>query len=595
MATLLEKYAKDSLVGRAYAFAEEAHKGVQRASGDPYFTHSAAVAETVAAWGLDEASIAAALLHDVVEDTGYTFEDVERTFGSEVRFLVQGLTKLDTLPHKVEDTEVENLRKFIVSFSEDLRVLIVKLADRLHNMRTLGALPDERRKKFAWETLELYAPLAYRLGMQKLSGELEDLAFPHAFPDEYAWLERAIKEPYEERLAYAHLLVPKVKALLKTHGIENAEVNARAKRRYSLYKKLLRHDMDVSKIYDLVAVRIITNTIANCYAALGVVHQEWPPLPSRFKDYIARPKPNGYRSLHTTVFCVDHKITEFQIRTAEMHAEDELGIAAYWAYQQARNTKGGSKRWSGVQNKKELLWVEQLRNWQGTFAGTDKFLQALKTEFFKDRIFVLTPENDIIDLPAGASPVDFAYRIHSDLGDSCVGAKVSGKMVPLDAELHSGDVVEIIAQKGKKPSEDWIRFVKTAQAKQKIRGAIRSSDRRLMRRSEGPVTELRIVTEDRSGYLKEVTTIFGNMKVNITHLAGDTDPRRAFASVIVECPRLSKETLEKLLVKLKALPGTREVYFTYRDIARTATRRNPTTPPREGGSGRRDIPRRSRK
>jgi GTP pyrophosphokinase len=583
---ILKQYGKESLVGRAYAFATVAHKHTTRASGDPYFTHCLAVAETVAGWGLDEASVAAALLHDTAEDTPYTLAEIERAFGAEVRFLVEGLTKLAALPHKVEAAEAENLRKFVVSFAKDLRVLLVKLADRLHNMRTLSALPADRQKKIAEETLEIYAPLAYRLGMQKLSGELEDLAFPHALPDEYAWLERTIKEPYEERLTYAHILVPKVNTLLKTHGIAYAEVNARAKRRYSLYKKLLRHDMDVSKIYDLVAVRIITNTIADCYAALGVVHQEWPPLPSRFKDYIARPKPNGYRSLHTTVFCVDHKITEFQIRTAEMHAEDELGIAAHWAYQQVRNTKK-VKEWGGVQNHKELLWVEQLRNWQGTFAGTDEFLQALKTEFFKDRIFTLTPENDIIDLPAGASPVDFAYRIHSDLGNSCVGAKVNGKMVPLDTELRSGDMVEIIVQKGKKPSEDWLRFVRTAQAKQKIRSAIRSSDRRLMRRTEGPVTELRIVNEDRPGYLKEVTSIFGNLKVNITHLASDTDLRRTFASVVVECPGLSKETLEKILVKLKALPGTREVRFAYRDTA--------TTPPRGGVSGRRGTPRRNKK
>ncbi|MDP3975032.1 MAG: RelA/SpoT family protein [Candidatus Jorgensenbacteria bacterium] len=597
MASLLAKYPKESLVGRAYAFAEDAHKDARRVSGDPYFTHSAAVAETVAGWGLDEPSIAAALLHDVAEDTHYTLEDLERTFGSEVRFLVQGLTKLNTLPHKVRDVKVdpsrqgvaeaENLRKFIVSFAEDLRVLLVKLSDRLHNMRTLAPLPQERQKKIAWETLELYAPLAYRLGMQKLSGELEDLAFPYALPDEHTWLEGIIKDPYEERLAYAKMLIPKVGALLKAHGIVPVQVDGRAKRHYSLYKKLLRRDMDITKIHDLIAVRVITRTVEDCYAALGIIHQEWPPFPGQFDDYIAQPKPNGYRSLHTTVFCVDHKTTEFQVRTAEMHEENELGIAAHWAYQQVRNTAKKVVGWSGVQNRKELRWVEQLRNWHGTFAGQEEFLQALKADFFKDRIFVLTPENDVVDLPAGATPVDFAYRIHSDVGDTCVGAKVNGKMTPVDTELRSGDVVEIITQKGKKPSEDWVRFVKTAQAKQKIRAASRASDRRLRGRTEGPVTELRIVNEDRPGYLKEVTAIFGNMKVNITHLASDTDHRRTFASVVVECPSLTKETLEKLLVKLKALPGTREVRFTYRNTA--------TTPPRGGVRAHRGTPRRSKK
>lgn len=579
------QYPKESLVGRAYAFAAEAHKNAKRASGDPYFSHVAAVAEMVAAWGLDETSIAAALLHDVAEDTPYTLADLERRFGAEVRFLVEGLTKLSVPPHKMEAAEVEkeNLRKFIVSFAEDLRVLLIKLADRLHNMRTLSALPDERRKKIAWETLEIYAPLAYRLGMQKLSGDLEDLAFPYVLPEEFAWFENSIKDPYEERLAYANMLIPKIRELLVSHGINSVTVDARAKRHYSLYKKLLRHDMDITKIYDLVAVRVITRTVADCYAALGVIHQEWPPLPGRFKDYVARTKPNGYRSLHTTVFCVGHKITEFQIRTEEMHRENEFGIAAHWVYQQVRGSAGGTASWEGIRNRKELHWVEQLRNWQGSFGNQEEFVRSLKTDFFKDRIFVLTPENDVIDLPARASPVDFAYRIHSDIGDACVGAKVNGKIAPLNTELRSGDIVEIITQRGKKPSEDWLRFVKTAQAKQKIRGAIRTSDRRLRDRAEGSIVEFHITNEDRPGYLKEITTIFGNAKVNITRLTSNTDPRRTFASVTVACAGISKEILEKLLVKLKAPSGTREVRFTNRDSLQATPRRTRATNLPRGG------------
>ncbi len=484
---LLAKYGAKSLVGRAYTFAAEAHKDTKRASGDPYFTHCKAVAGTVAEWGLDETSVAAALLHDVVEDTSFTLDDVGREFGPEVRSLVEGLTKLKNLPHatagitKESGDESENLRKFIVSFAEDIRVLLVKLADRLHNMRTLASLPLERRRTFAWETLELYGPLAYRLGMQKLSGELEDLAFPHVLPKEYEELEKLVKEPYEERLAYAHALVPKVETLLKTHSIPVVSTDARAKRHYSLYKKLLRHDKDLGKIYDLVAVRVIVPSVEACYAALGVIHQEWPPFSGRFKDYIARPKSNGYRSLHTAVFCVDRKVTEFQIRTPEMHAEAELGIAAHWAYQQARNQKNANV-WSGIRDKQELRWVEQLRNWQGTFTDPGEFQEAVKTDFFRDRVYALTPENDIIDLPADATPVDFAYHIHSDIGDQCTGARVNGKMVPLDTPLRSGDIVEIVTQKGKKPSKDWLRFVKTSLAKKQIRSVLNAPRNSAIRR-----------------------------------------------------------------------------------------------------------------
>lgn len=490
MTPLLKKYGKEGLVEKAYAFAERAHRNGRRESGEPYFTHCAAVAETVAEWGLDEPSVAAALLHDVAEDTAFTLDDIEREFGREVRAIVEGLTKLNHIPRatagitKESGDETENLRKFIVSFAEDIRVLLVKLADRLHNMRTLKSLPPERQRVFAWETLELYAPLAYRLGMQKLSGELEDLAFPYVLPDEYAELERTVKDPYERRLAYARALVPKVETLLKTHHVPVVSVDARAKRHYSLYKKLLRHDRDLSKIYDLVAVRIIVPTVEACYAALGAIHQEWPPFPGRFKDYIARPKSNGYRSLHTTVFCVDRKVTEIQIRTPEMHAEAELGIAAHWAYQQARNTKRADV-WSGIRDKKELRWVEQLQNWQRDFASeVREFGEALKTDFFRDRVYVLTPENDIVDLPAGATPVDFAYHIHSDIGDQCIGARVNGAIKPLDAELHSGDIVEIVTQKGKKPSKDWLRFVKTSLAKKQIRSAA-NTRRALTNRLQG--------------------------------------------------------------------------------------------------------------
>ncbi|MEK7512885.1 MAG: TGS domain-containing protein, partial [Patescibacteria group bacterium] len=432
------------------------------------------------------------------------------------------------------------------------------LADRLHNMRTLGSLDEEHRNKIAWETLEIYAPLAYRLGMQRLSGELDDLAFPYVYPDEYRWLITTVKDPYETRLRYAEELVPVVQKALESHGVTLVRIDARAKRYYSLYRKLQRHDMDLEKIHDLVALRVIVKNVETCYAALGVIHGLWAPLPNQFDDYIARPKPNGYRSLHTTVFAENHTITEFQIRTQEMHEEAELGIAAHWGYQQIKTSKHHAAHWRGVTARRELLWVEQLRNWQKTFADHDKFVESIKTDFFKDRIFVVTPQNDVVDLPIGSTPVDFAYRIHSDLGDSCVGAKVNGKIVSLDIELRSGDVVEILSQRGKKPSEGWLSFIKTELARKHIRSALKTKATALRRRTPGTI-EIKITNLDRPGYLEEVTSTFGHQKINITFLESKTDARGVFSTVIVRSPEMPAEKLEKLLVRLKKIKGTREV------------------------------------
>lgn len=566
MSILLKQFGPQSLVGRAYEFAEQAHKGILRASGEPYFTHCEQVAESVYEWHLDEASIAAALLHDVIEDTTITLPELEKQFGKEVAFLVDGLTKLQTLeyPDDTRHTEVESLRKFVVSFTKDLRVVIIKLADRLHNMRTLKYLSKERRERFAWETSEIYAPLAYRLGMQKLSGELEDLAFPFIHPEEYKWLIETVKDSYNARIRYAEKVKPVLLRALAEHNIRPLKVDSRAKRYSSLYKKLQRYDMDMDKIHDLVAIRIIVKTIGECYAALGAVHHLWTPLPNRFKDYIARPKPNGYRSLHTTVFCVDNKIIEIQIRTEEMHEEGEMGIAAHWAYQQARNKKGyNTQNWEGVKNRGELLWVEQLRNWQENFTDQEKFIQSLKVDFFKERIFVVTPDNDVFDLPKGATPVDFAYRIHSDIGDQCTGAKVNQKIVPLDHELQSGDVVEIIMHKGKKPTEDWLRFVKTEQAKGHIRSALRGKIKSL-REKMGPIhVEFKVVGQVRQGYVKDVAGIFTEHKITINSINGNTDARKTFATVSIRCDALPEQKIAKLLVQLKKIPGTREATYRF--------------------------------
>ena len=555
----LDDYSKKSVVREAYDFAQAAHKEKVRESGDPYFSHCDAVAKTVSDWELDEESVAAALLHDVVEDTGYSLRDIEKKFGKEVAFLVDSLTKLKNIQYPERDPDVETLRKFIISFSRDLRVVIIKLADRLHNMQTLEHLPAERQKKFAWETSEIYAPLAYRLGMQHLSGELEDLAFPYLHPEEYAWLLKNIKEKYEERKEDAERLKPFVKKLLEKNGLKPVVIDSRAKRYSSLYKKLQRYDMDIEKIYDLIALRIIMKTVEDCYTTLGIIHKMWPPLPGRIKDYIARPKPNGYRSLHTTVFALDNKVIEFQIRTEEMHEEDELGIAAHWAYEQAKKSKRGTKNWKGIKSRKELLWVEQLRNWQ-QHVSDKEFVDSLAADFFRERIFVITPHNDVIDLPAGATPIDFAYRIHSEIGNQCVGAKVNGKIVPLDYELHSGDVVEIMTQRGKKPSEDWLRFIKTSLAREHVRGILRKKGG-FLTSGESRSLEFKIINEDRPGFLKDVTSIFGGMKINITHLVSSTDKRGKLSTVTIRTEPLAKPRIEKLLVKIKSVDGVKEVNF----------------------------------
>ncbi|MEK7464303.1 MAG: RelA/SpoT family protein [Patescibacteria group bacterium] len=559
----LNKYPGNSVVHKAYEFASDAHKDVKRVSGDPYITHCIEVSKTVHDWGMDESSIAAALLHDVVEDTGYTTKDIDKRFGKEIAFLVNGLTKLEKIQYPTKDPNVENLRKLILSFSKDLRVIIIKLADRLHNMKTLKFLTSEQKARIAWETTEIYSPLAYRLGMQKLSGDLEDLAFPYLHPEEHAWLLQTVEEEYTDRVAYTERIKPVLEKAIVSGRINVISIDSRAKRYSSLYKKLQRYEMDIEKIYDLVALRIIVNTVEDCYATLGIIHKIWPPLPGRIKDYIARPKPNGYRSIHTTVFCLDNRITEFQIRTQEMHDEAELGIAAHWAYEQIKNSAEKTKDWTGVGSRKELLWVEQLRNWQKSFNNQSDFIESLKIDFFKDRIFVITPQNDVIDLPVGATPVDFAYHIHSEIGDGCVGAKINGKLVTLDYKLRSGDIVEIMTQKGKKPSEDWLRFAQTSLAKENIRSALRSKFGIQTKTKETPHMEFKIINQDKSGYLKDVTAAFGESKINITYLNSVTDKRGVFSIVTIKTGVLPKLKLEQILVRLKKITGSKEVSYKF--------------------------------
>jgi len=543
------------LIEKARAYALSAHKNQKRVDGSPYFEHTYETAKMVSEWGMDEATIAGAYLHDVAEDTDRTLEDIKNEFGEEIAFLVNGITKLGRIKYRGKEAQVENMRKMVLAMAEDIRVVIIKLADRLHNMKTLSAKPPQKQKRIALETNEIYAPLAYRLGMQQVSGELRDLAFPYIYPKEHEWLMNQVQERYEEREGYLQKVKPTVEQALRESGIQEFKIDFRAKRYSSLYSKLLRYNMDIENIYDLIALRIIVPTTNDCYGVLGTIHTLWPPMPGRIKDYIAMPKPNGYRSIHTTIFCLDNRITEFQIRTSHMHDEAEMGIAAHWAYAE----KTGYREL--LKNKSELAWVKQLRQWQQDFSDTDSFMESLKIDFFKDRIFIVTPKGEVIDLAVGATPIDFAYKIHTEIGDSCVGTKVNGKMVPLDYELKSGDTIEILTQKGKMPSESWLRIVKTGTARSHIKSALRSKKMRTLRKPKRKFVEFRITAKDRVGLLKDVTSVFARSKVNIIDIKSDS--RASWPLMKIQCEINHQRDVEKMLIKIKKLGEIRSIEYKY--------------------------------
>lgn len=551
-------------IARAFQAAERAHAGQKRKSGEPYFKHPLAVAEILHEWGLDETTIAAGLLHDTVEDTPVSLEVIEKEFGGEIAFLVDGVTKLGRIKYRDTPTKLENMRKMILALSQDLRVVFIKLADRLHNMRTLAALPPVKQKRIALETDEIYAPLAYRLGMQNLSGELRDLAFPYLHPKEYEWLKKTSVEHYDTRQRYVEKLKPLLENMTKQQNIKALTVDSRAKRYSSLYEKLLRHDLDIEKIYDLVAMRIIVETIPECYGVLGAIHQQWPPLPGRIKDYIAMPKPNSYRSIHTTVIGPEEKIIEFQIRTKKMHEENEHGVAAHWLYEQGRKNEEGA---SLKKITEELLWVKQLRNWLEKYRSPktdpEEFIRAMKIDFFKDRIFAITPAGDVVDLPAGATPIDFAYHIHSEIGNACVGAKVNNQIVPLDFKLRSGDLVQIITQKNKKPSEDWLKFAKTSIAREHIKASLRSKNKFFTSQRAPSKTELRLTAENRIGLLKDISTIVARSHLNILSMHSPSQPGSRFSAVKIQCETTDRAKIEKLVIKLKNLRGVRQINYRF--------------------------------
>ena len=462
----------------AYDLALQAHKEQLRKSGEEYINHPLRVAFVLAKMNQDEATICAALLHDVIEDTNLPPEEIKKKFGQEILGLVQGVTKIGKLQYVGRERYAENLKKMILAVSEDVRVAFIKLADRLDNLKTLGAMPSDKQKLKARETMEIYAPIANRLGMGWLKGELEDLAFPYLYPGEYAWLMTKVKDRFSERQRYLKKISPRVERLLKKEGIKILKMDFRAKHYWSLYQKLKYYENDISKIYDLVAMRIIVPDVEHCYAALGAIHKYWPPLVGRVKDYIALPKPNGYQSIHTTVLCDDGQITEFQIRTPEMHEQAEYGISAHWYYSEQKGLKKIFKKIAVKAPEKNLALIKQLRNWQSEIKklSHEEILSDVKIDFFKNRIFVFTPKGDVIELPEKSTPLDFAYAIHTQVGHTCALAKINGEAKSLYTELKNGDIVDIQTDKNRKPSPDWLNFVKTHHARSAIKKVLQGNN-----------------------------------------------------------------------------------------------------------------------
>lgn len=491
----LEKKIKKSgveynlpLIKDAYNFAADAHKDQKRLSGESYIVHPLSVAIILVELGSDTESVIAALLHDVIEDTEYTKDDISLKFGDVVAELVDGVTTLGTIDfsklpsEEVQEAKfksmIESLRKFFLAMAKDIRVVVIKLADRLHNMRTLGALSRPNQKRIARETLEIFAPLADRLGMGSLKAELEDLAFKYSQPIEYQRLVELLETGDKERWHYLSKIKRHLKSELDKAGV-NAEIDGRAKHLYSIYKKLVKSNGNIAEIYDILAVRIIVDNVEDCYRVLGIIHKDFKPLIYRIKDYIAVPKPNGYQSLHTTVFGIDGRITEIQIRTKEMHEEAEYGVAAHWHYAETKAQNAYQGKASFAKENK-TKWVREIMELGESGLNSDELAENLSIDLFNNRIFVTTPKGDVFDLPEGATPVDFAYEIHTEIGHRCRGAKVNGQIVQLDYELSNRDVVEIIlASKNDKsgPSRGWLDFVKTAKAKQNIKSWFRRLNR----------------------------------------------------------------------------------------------------------------------
>lgn len=497
---LMESPSTDDikLVTKAYDFAENAHRDQKRFSGEPYFIHVFETGKILASIKMGSKTISAGLLHDCIEDAKADSSEVKKEFGDEILFLINGVTKLGKIRYSGAERYIGSLQKLFVAMSQDIRVLIIKLADRLHNMRTLKYVKPEKQTRIALETLELFAPLAYRLGVRKLSSELEDLAFKYVDPKGASEVEKLIKEKSKENLPILEKYMKSLKKELIREGVTNFVTNYRVKGLYSLHAKLIKKNNDIEKIYDILAVRVITDSIADCYKILGIIHGVWRPLPGRIKDYIAIPKPNGYQSLHTTVFTGDGGIVEVQIRTREMHENSEYGIASHVSYKECgeKNVSGRNSTiaWfrqffpqnmpivgnhsAEILNNDIPSWIKELVKSDFNKDGDGKIDKETKSDFFADRMFIFTPKGDVVDLPIKSTPIDFAYAIHSDIGNHTSSAKINGKMVSLDTTLKNGDIVEIIVKKSAKPSAKWIDIAKTTLAKRHIRSIVDSGSNR---------------------------------------------------------------------------------------------------------------------
>ena len=463
--------ADADLINKAYVYASRMHEGQMRKSGDPYFIHPVSVAHIIADMHLDGASVCAALLHDVVEDTIATEGDISALFGPEIAFLVDGVTKLGKINFiSKEDQQAESFRKMLVAMARDIRVLLVKLADRLDNMRTLDHMSVDSQERIARETLEIYAPLAGRLGIQWIKNELQDLAFKYLYPEQFVELSKQTKRVSRDRERYVNDVCKRIERMLIERNFA-VEVNGRIKGLYSLWEKMKKHQCEFEQIYDYVAFRVVVENVADCYASLGVIHSQWTPIPGRFKDYIALPKPNMYQSLHTTVIGPGHRRIEVQIRTREMHKVADYGIAAHWKYKQ--NTGG-----LDAKDAAKFAWLRQLMEFQKEVKDPQEFLDSVKVDLFSDEVYVFTPKGDVRVFPRGATPIDFAYSIHSQVGEHCSGARVNGVMVSLRHELHNGDTVEIVTSPNQHPSKDWLDFVASGRARSRIRTYLRTEERR---------------------------------------------------------------------------------------------------------------------
>jgi GTP diphosphokinase / guanosine-3',5'-bis(diphosphate) 3'-diphosphatase len=475
--TIIEKLRKnhpsvdEELLRRAYLFSARQHRGQTRQSGEPYLVHPLEVANILADLNLDPICVATGLLHDIVEDTETSAEEIEEYFGPEIAHLVDGLTKISKLDHaSTEERQALNMRKMLLAMVDDVRVVLVKLADRLHNMRTLEYLPGEKRRRIAQETLDVYGPIAHRLGMARVRGELEDLAFKHLEPQEYQKLKELVESRRSRLEAFLEEVKQRILDMMGTSSIEVVFIEGRIKRLFSIYQKLRRQRINIDQVYDLVAIRIITESVKDCYAALGVIHTAWKPIPGRFKDWIAIPRENFYQSLHTSVVGDGGQPFEVQIRTREMQSIAEEGIAAHWKYKEGR-------RGTHTDEDEAFVWLKRLVEWQQEVKDSREFLDSLKLDLYPKEVYCFTPKGKVIELPRGATPVDFAFLIHTQVGLACVGAKVNGRIVPLKYQLRNGDVVEIMTSPSAHPSRDWMNFVKTSRARSKIRHFLAESER----------------------------------------------------------------------------------------------------------------------